>query len=127
MQDFPNEFYQFLNENTLVEVKGGLTRPTFLPIWMVNVNNRIFARSWNKSEKSWFTEFQKSGVGEIKFGENYLVVNGEKLAKDDLLQTQIDQAYLKKYTQPGNEEYAKGIAQPEYHDYTMEFFVKKPE
>lgn len=121
---FPADFYSFLRENTLVEIKGGLKRPTFLPIWMVEVNNRIFARSWNRSEKSWFTEFQKSGVGQIKYGERVMNVGGKKIEENDALNRQISEAYIKKYDQPQNLKYSEGISQPEYFNYTMEFIFK---
>ena len=48
---FPVDFYEYLKNNTLIEIKGGIEREKFIQIWMVEVNNRIFARSWKKSEK----------------------------------------------------------------------------
>lgn len=118
---FPKDFHTYLRNNTLVEIKGGLSRSTFLKIWMVEVENRIFARSWNKSERSWFTEFQKTGLGEIKYGDSVLKVHGEKLDRDNPINLNISKAYLQKYDQPENIEYSRGISQPEYFDYTMEF------
>jgi len=117
------ELIEYLNKNTLIEIKGGLEREKFIKIWMVNVDDRIFARSWNKSKKSWFTEFQKVGVGQVKFGEKILNVFGKKTQKDDGINEKIDEAYLRKYRQPENIDYAKGITQPEYADYTMEFKI----
>lgn len=122
---FSKDFYTYLANNTLIEIKGGLTRPTFLKIWMVNVDNRIFARSWNKSENSWFTEFQKTGIGEIKFGDKVIRVTGEKTDPDNPINKKISQAYIKKYDQPENLKYARGISKPEYFNHTMEFFNLK--
>lgn len=119
--EFPEDFYTFLNENTLVEVVGGTERERFLKIWMVVVDNRVFARSWNKSNRSWFTEFIRTGRGRIKYENNILEVKGRKLENNDRLNERIDQAYLRKYNQPENIFYAKGISQPEYADSTMEF------
>ncbi|MCG9970519.1 DUF2255 family protein [Christiangramia crocea] len=118
---FPEELYTYLANNTLVEIKGGTTRLTFLKIWMVEIDKRIFARSWNKSERSWFTEFQKTGIGELKFGENIIRVKAEKIDPGNPINQKISEAYLGKYNQPGNLKYAEGISQPEYFDYTMEF------
>lgn len=120
---FNNEFYEYLNNNTLMGIKCGTDRARFTDIWMVNVGNRVFARSWNKSTKSWFTEFINTKKGQIKFGNETVNVIGIKLDKYDPIQFKIDQAYLNKYDQPYNIEYAKGISQPEYSDYTMEFIV----
>lgn len=92
---------------------------------MVNVDDRIFLRSWNKSKKSWFTEFLKTGIGQIKFDDKILNVYGYKVIKEDKINKKIDNAYLQKYKQPENIKYAKGITQPEYADYTMEFKIMK--
>ena len=122
---FPKDFHSFLAENSLIEIKGGLTRPTFLEIWMVETEGRIFARSWNKSERSWFTEFQKTGVGEIKYGDKILQVQGKKVDRDNEINQKISEAYLDKYDQPQNLKYSQGISKSEYFDYTMEFFMIK--
>ena len=120
---FPEDFYTYLNENTLVEVKGGTTRKSFLHIWLVVVEGRVFGRSWNKSEKSWFTAAVKTGVGAIKYGEKILEVKGRKVAFDDPIQHRVSQAYIDKYHQPENIAYAEGIAQKEYFDRTLEFVL----
>lgn len=119
------ELLEYLKENTLIEIKGGLERETFTKIWMVNVDNRIFARSWNKSKRSWFTEFQKRGIGQIKYGKEVLTVYGKKISKSDKINDKINQAYLQKYTQPENVKYVNGIIQAEYSDFTMEFKTYK--
>jgi len=120
--EFPDNFYSYLKNNTLIEIKGGIDRESFLKIWMVIVDQRVFARSWNKSANSWFTEFIKTGCGYIKYGNEIIPVKGIKLHKSDETNNLIDKAYLKKYTQKENIPYAKGITQAEYADYTMEFF-----
>lgn len=122
---FEKELYDYLNTHTRIEIKGGLDRPTFLPIWMVNVNGRLFSRSWNKSEKSWFTEFLRTGRGQIKYGDKIVNVSGHKIDREDPVNKQVDAAYLQKYTQPENLPYVQGITQPEYANYTMEFLVEK--
>ena len=66
---FPKDLYNYLTNNSLIEIKGGLERKTFLSIWMVAVDDRVFARSWNKSNKSWFTEILKTGIGQIKYSD----------------------------------------------------------
>lgn len=119
---FPKDFYVYVTNNSLIEIKGGITRPNFLKIWMVEVENRIFARSWNKSEKSWFTEFQKTGIGALRYGDQIIHVKGEKVDADNPINQKISEAYLKKYDQPENLKYSEGISQPEYFNYTMEFF-----
>ena len=115
------DFLNFLDNNSLIGIKGGNDGHDFLDIWMVRIGDRIFARSWNKSDRSWFTAFLETGVGQIKFGDSIIDVKGEKLAPDAPIQVQINRAYLNKYSQPHNLPYAAGIVASEYVHYTMEF------
>lgn len=118
---FPEDFYHYLSQNTLVEIKGGMTPHDFLEIWMVEVDRRIFARSWNRSKKSWFTAFQHSGKGQIRYDDTILNVTGQKVEVYDPVNKRISKAYLKKYIQPENVKYAVGISGTEYDDFSMEF------
>ncbi len=118
---FHRSFYDYLSSHTLTGIKGGTQRDNFLQIWMVEVNSRVFARSWSKSARSWFTSFIQEGRGQIQFGENVIDVRGVKVDPGDPIQSEINEAYLSKYTQEGNVEYAEGIVKPEYANFTMEF------
>ena len=119
---FTKDFYDYLKNHTLIGIKGGINHTTFLPIWMVVVNGRVFARSWNKSERSWFTAFQSDGTGAIQYGDKTLQVKGKKLNVDDPIHSSISKAYIKKYNQPENLKYSEGISRPDYFDHTIEFF-----
>ncbi|ALI99036.1 DUF2255 family protein [Rufibacter tibetensis] len=119
----PQDFIKYLGTQTLAGIKGGKDRDTFLDIWMVEVAGRVFARSWGKSNRSWFTAFLEQGVGELKYDDNVIAVTGKPL-KDSQMNLLIDKAYQEKYTQEHNLIYVKGITQPEYHEYTMEFFLR---
>ncbi|HMR43303.1 MAG TPA: DUF2255 family protein [Saprospiraceae bacterium] len=118
--NFPPDFYEHLKQNTLTGIKAGSRRDSFLDIWMVNVEGRIFARSWGKSEKSWFTALLQEKTGQIKYGDRIINIEGIP-CKDAALNAKIDQAYLARYTSSENLPYAIGITQPEYAGYTMEF------
>lgn len=120
---FPSDLFEYLDCHTLVGIKGGRDRESFLNIWMVVVGDRFFSRSWNKSNKSWFTAFLSTGVGQIKYAETVLDVQGRKLPPNDPLHEHINRAYLEKYDQPENLSYSRGITQSEYRDYTMEFII----
>jgi hypothetical protein len=124
MQFFPDDFYQFLQQNTLIGIKAGFERPSFLNIWMVNVEKRVFARSWEKSEKGWFSTLTQLGEGEIQYQNKVLKIKAIRLEADLPIHILINKAYLEKYQQPNNLFYAKGITQPEYHHFTVELFLK---
>ncbi|RMA65793.1 DUF2255 family protein [Ulvibacter antarcticus] len=122
---FPNSFYSHLKVNNYTGIIGGRERETFLEIWVVAVNKRVFARSWDKSERSWFTAFLNSGIGKLQYGDEVIEVEGKKLKKTDSFHQKINEAYVKRYTEKENIYYAQGISQPEYADFTIEFFYKE--
>jgi hypothetical protein len=97
-----------------------MPRP-FLKIWIVEVEGRLFARSWDLSERSWFTAFLEEGVGVIKCGDEEIEVSGRKVENAPLLQEKISAAYLAKYTTEENKPYAIGISRPQHLEATMEF------
>ncbi len=122
MTNFPEDFYTHLDSVNYTEIKGGTLRTTFLEIWVVHVDDRVFARSWNKSKKSWFTAFLDEGKGQLKYGDKILNVLGVKVSPSDRIHTKINEAYLKRYNTKENLFYAEGITQKEYKNYTLEFF-----
>ena len=123
MENFSEEFLQFLDKNTLVEIKSGNHRTKFTEIWMIRIGKRVFARSWNKNVKGWMNDFLINNGGQIKYGEKVLNVTVKKIDKTDKINEGISNAYLNKYTQEHNLEYAKGISQKEYYDFTLEFII----
>jgi len=123
--NFPEDFYSHLQVHNYTEIKGGIERNSFLEIWVVTVNERVFARSWNKSARSWFTAFLETGVGQLKYGDKVINVKGKKLEASAPIQEEINKAYIKRYNQKENIFYSEGITRPEYLEYTMEFFIQK--
>lgn len=118
---FPQDFYKYWINNTLIEIKAGAEREKFTEIWMVFVEDRLFARSWNKSSSGWFGELEKSKVGEIRYADKILKIIGKKIHANDPIHQHINNAYRAKYDQEHNIGYALAISQPEYSDYTIEF------
>jgi hypothetical protein len=121
-KSFPTDFYHYLEDNTLTGIRAGKERSTFLLIWMVNVDGRIFARSWGKSKRSWFTTLLDEKIGQIKYGERVINITAVP-CNDSVLNSKINEAYMRRYTTAENLPYAIGITQPEYVDFTMEFLV----
>ncbi len=121
MNKFPADLIEYLSEHTLIKVKGGSRPRSFLNIWIVVVEQRLFARSWDRKKRSWYTAFLAEGVGKIQYGEHIIDVSGKKVDVNDDIHELINQAYMDKYTQPDNVPYAIGFADDEYKDYTLEF------
>lgn len=121
METFSQETLDYINTHNLIGIRAGEERTTFLNIWMVVVNRRVFARSWGLAEKSWFNTFLHSRTGAVKCGEQLIPVIGR--ISDDLSQLEelINKAYLEKYDSGSNSFYAQGITKPAHVERTMEF------
>jgi hypothetical protein len=120
MAPFPDDFYRYLQEHSHVGIKVGPDRETFLNIWMVEVAGRVFARSWNRSLSGWFGSLLQGQSGAVRYGDQTLAVVGRRPSPSSDLMSEIDQAYLKRFTRPENVPYAEGIARPAYYAYTVE-------
>ncbi|MFS4472966.1 DUF2255 family protein [Chryseobacterium sp. T20] len=113
----------YIQNHTIIGIKAGHQRPEFLEIWMVVVQNRIFARSWGLAERSWYNTFLENSAGEIQCGKTIYPI--EALIPDDIntLTEEINQAYLTKYNSDHNIPYSQGIIQEKHVAKTMEFII----
>jgi hypothetical protein len=120
---FSSQAIEYIKTNNLIGIKAGLDRPDFLDIWMVVVDNRIFARSWGFAERSWYNTFMKNPEGQIKCGERIFHIQAT-IPKDNSDMTErINHAYLAKYNSDHNIKYAIGIIEDKHVEKTMEFIV----
>lgn len=113
----------YINSNNLIGIKAGFDRPNFLDIWMVVVDNRIFARSWGFAEKSWFIRFLQNPLGHIKCGNDVYLIKAFVPSDNDLITEKINMAYLTKYNSGYNIAYAEGIVRKEHVNRAMEFII----
>lgn len=113
----------YIQNNTIIGIKAGHQRPEFLEIWMVAVQNRIFARSWGLAERSWYNAFLENSEGEIQCGETIYSIKA--IIPEDIsnLTEEINEAYLTKYNSDHNIKYSKGIIQEKHIAKTMEFII----
>jgi hypothetical protein len=113
----------YIKNNNLIGIKAGLERQHFLDIWMVVVDDRIFARSWGFAEKSWYNSFLQAPIGQIKCGETIFQIKASIPIDNELITEKINIAYLTKYNTGHNIEYAKGIIEEKHTQKTMEFLI----
>ena len=92
------------------------------PGWMVVVDDRIFARSYQLSERSWYTALLNGDTGDIKCLKEIVPVKGLKPEDIDNVTAAINKAYEKKYhVKAYNKKWVDGLAQAERVARTMEF------
>lgn len=114
----------FIKHNNLIGLRAGTQRQTFLDIWMVVVEGRIFARSWGLAERSWYNTFLEEPIGAIKCNEDIFPIQAVIPNDNELLKEKINLAYLTKYNSEHNIPYAKGIIADQHVERTMEFIIQ---
>src|SRR5215467_440360 len=97
MKNFSTAFLKCISETQITSVRAGKDREKFTGIWMVEVDGRMFARSYNLSDRSWFTSFLNGDSGDIKCGKEVIPVTGIKPADINIITEAINKAYSKKY------------------------------
>ncbi|WP_160140069.1 DUF2255 family protein [Chryseobacterium sp. c4a] len=118
-----NKALDYIKTNNLIGIKAGSERPGFLEIWMVIVQNRIFARSWGLAERSWYNTFLEYPTGQIQCGNTTYNIKAVIPEDLDQLTEEINQAYLTKYNFGQNSKYAIGIIEDKHIERTMEFTI----
>jgi hypothetical protein len=122
MAEFPKAFLKCINETQITSVRAGKDREKFTGIWMVEVKGRIFARSYNLSERSWYTALLNGETGDIKCGKEVIQIKGSKPADIGAITKAIKKAYEKKYLiKAYNKKWVDGLCEPDRIARTMEF------
>src|SRR5215510_6847392 len=114
MEKFPKSFLDCINETQITSVRAGKDREKFTGIWMVVVKGRIYARSYNLSERSWYTALLNGASGDLKCGKEIMPVKGLKPPDIKSVTEAINKAYEKKYlVKAYNKKWVDGLCQPE--------------
>ena len=122
MRIFSTAFLKCINQTQITSVRAGKYREKFTGIWMVVVDNRIFARSYYGAERSWYTALINGDTGDLKCGKEIVPVKGRKPSDLTTINKAINRAYEKKYLGKAyNKKWVDGLAEEERVARTMEF------
>lgn len=122
MKKFSKAFLKCVSETQITSVRAGKDREKFTGIWMVVVDGRIFGRSYQLAERSWYTALLNGDTGDIKCLKEIVAIKGSKPADLDKITAAINKAYEKKYlVKAYNKKWVDGLAEPERVARTMEF------
>ena len=89
-------------------------------VWVVVVDDRVFARSWNDKSTGWFQAFRKQARGTVQVGELELSVRG-RVVRSGRIRDAVTAAYGEKYPTKGSRKWVEGFAEPERVVNTIEF------
>lgn len=103
----------------MLGVRAG-TEHRYTGIWVVVVNGRIFARSWNDKPTGWFSAFKKHRHGTIKIGEREISVQA-KPVRGARIRDAVTAAFAEKYNTKASRKWVDGFAEPSRLIATIEF------
>ena len=94
---------------------------SYLNMWVVVVDGRLFARSWSKSESSWFWAFKSAGRGLMLVDQSEYKVEALEPEANDTLHLAINSAYQTRYGGGEASRIAEAMQARSRWSMTMEF------
>ncbi len=103
----------------IIGVRAG-NEHRYTGVWVVVVEGRVFARSWNDKPTGWFRAFKSEPKGTIQVGKLEISVKG-KAVRSARLREAITEAFAAKYNTKGSRHWIEGFAEEHRLLTTMEF------
>jgi hypothetical protein len=116
---FSKEALEALARAKILGVRAG-TEHRYTGVWVVVVDGRVFARSWNDKPTGWFRSFRTQPNGSIQFAGQEVAVLG-KPVRSSRLRDAVSAAYAEKYDTKASQKWVQGFAEPERAVNTIEF------
>ena len=116
---FGKDHVEALRKAKILGVRAG-TEHRYTGVWVVVVDDRVFARSWSDKPTGWFRAFKKEPAGTIQAGEREIRVRGKMVRSTRLLDA-VTAAFGEKYNTKGSQKWVQGFAEPKRVVNTIEF------
>ena len=119
MAAFADDIVEAFRSAKILGVRAG-TEHRYTGVWVVVVEDRVFARSWNDKPTGWFQAFRKQSSGMVQVGDLEVPVRG-KMVRSASLRDAVTVAFGEKYPTKGSRKWVEGFAEPERVANTIEF------
>jgi hypothetical protein len=116
---FPDEVVEVFRKAKIMGVRSG-TEHRYTGVWVVVVDDRVFARSWNNKPTGWFQSFRKEPRGTVQVENLELPVRG-KVVRSARVRDAVTAAFAEKYPTKGSRKWVEGFAEPARVRTTLEF------
>lgn len=116
---FTDDEIEALRKAKILGVRSGTTH-RYTGVWVVVVDDRVFARSWYDKPTGWFQAFRKEPAGTIQAGDLEIAVRA-KVVRSARIRDAVTAAYREKYPTKGSKKWVDGFAEPSRLLTTMEF------
>lgn len=114
-----DDVVEALSKAKILGVRAG-DEHRYTGVWVVVVEGRVFARSWNDKPTGWFRAFRKEPSGMIQVGEREIPVRG-KPVRSARIRDAVTEAFGEKYPTKGSRKWVEGFAEPDRVINTLEF------
>ena len=120
----PASVSRALDQAKIIGVRAGApSQHRFTGVWVVVVDGRAFARSWDVRPGGWFESFREARDGAIQVGARAVRVTGRVVRGERLLDA-IEAAYAAKYSTPASKAWVRGFRAPRRRRATLEFLPR---
>ena len=119
MAAFADDIVEAFRSAKILGVRAG-TEHRYTGVWVVVVEDRVFARSWNDKPTGWFQAFRKQSSGMVQVSDLEIPVRGKKV-RSARLRDAVTVAFGEKYPTKGSRKWVEGFAEPERVANTIEF------
>jgi len=116
---FTDDVIEALKKAKILGVRSG-TSHRYTAVWVVVVDDRVFARSWSDKPTGWFQAFKKEPTGTIQAGDLEIPVRA-KVVRSARIRDAVTAAFGEKYPTKGSKKWVEGFAEPARVLTTMEF------
>jgi hypothetical protein len=119
---FNNDVVEAARKAKILGVRAG-NEHRYTGIWVVVVDDRIFARSWNDKPTGWFRAFKKNPKGMIQIGELEIPVRAQ-VPRSARIRDAVTTAFGEKYNTKASRKWVDGFADPKRLATTIEFLPR---
>ena len=118
-EEFADDVVNAARKAKILGVRAG-TDHRYTGVWVVVVEDRIFARSWNDKPTGWFRAFKKEPKGMIQIGKLEIPVRAQ-VPRSARIRDAVTAAFGEKYNTKASRKWVDGFAEPARVATTVEF------
>ena len=122
VERFPRQVVDAFDRAPIISVRAGADH-RFTGVWVIVIEGRVFARSWNDKPTGWFRAFLDEPAGTVRVGDREVKVRGRQ-TRSERLRAGVSAAYREKYATKGSQKWVRGFAVPKRAVKTMEFIPR---
>ena len=116
---FPAAVIDAIRAGKYFGIRSGATPHRFIGIWMVEVDRRVFVRSWTLKPGGWYHTMLAERHGAMTVGDREVRVRARPV-RGERLKDAVSEAYFAKYNTPASVKYCRGFARGRRRETTLE-------